>query len=155
MRSIGKISAVGLVTWLMTARRVRGVAAAEDRPHHGLFRRGREREVHDDGRRAGFRGHELDGVEAGVVVVVSGEDLVTGLKVERAQDGVDAGRGVRDESQVVRVGLEYLAQARADHVEMALELVGEEADRFSFHPRAPFATAHGAPATASRRTSRG
>ena len=69
--------------------------------------------------------------------MVSGQDLVTGAEIERAQHAVDSRGRVGHEGKVVGIGAQELAEAGAGTVEMTLELTGKEAHRLAFHPRAP------------------
>ena len=124
IRSIGRTSAVGLVTWLTIASRVRSVAAAEDPLDDVVLRGGREREPGDDDARAVARGDVAGDVEDRVVLVVGREDLVAGLEPERADDRVHAAGRVRDQPQVVRVGADERPDRPAHLGEVAVELAG-------------------------------
>ena len=74
-------------------------------------RRGNGSVGHDDARARAGR-HGLERVPAGVVGVVRGEELVARLEIQRPEHRVDAGRGVRDEDEVVRVGPHERRRAR-------------------------------------------
>jgi hypothetical protein len=116
-------------------RPVRG--ALEDRVGHLARLRDGQRDVgHDHARPRSVR-DVADRVDARVVLVVSGQDLVARFEVEAAQDRVDAGRGVGDESQVVGVGVDEFGQRGARVVEMTFELSVHEPDRVALHARAP------------------
>ena len=78
------------------------------------------------------------GIEAGVVLVVRRQDLVAGLELERAEDRVDAGRGVGHERDVVGVGVDQAGKRGARAIEMPFELSVQELDRVALHARAPF-----------------
>ena len=69
--------------------------------------------------------------------MVRGQDLVARREVERADNGVHAGRGVWDERDIVRIALDQSGQRGARIVEMAFELSVHEPDRVSLHARAP------------------
>ena len=69
--------------------------------------------------------------------MVRGQDLVAWREIERADDRVDAGRGVWDERDIIRIALEQAGQRGARGVEMAFELSVHEPDRVTLHARAP------------------
>src|SRR3989304_3927947 len=98
----GRTTAVGLVTWLSSARRGRGggepAPPALSRPAHREGQRG-----HDEPRPVPF-GHVAGRVQAGVVLVVGAEDFVTGGDAQRAQDGSDAAGRVVHEGEGVGGG---------------------------------------------------
>ena len=77
-----------------------------------LRRRHRERQGRHDDARARAGRHGLQRVPAGVVGVVGGEQLVPRPEVERPEHRVGAGRGVRDEGEVVRVRADERRRAR-------------------------------------------
>ena len=137
IRSIGKTSAVGLVTWLTSASRVRSVTRAEDRVDDRVLRRDRERDPGDDDPGAVALGDVAQDVDRGVVLVVVGQELVAGLEVERADDGVHRAGRVGDEGEVVRVGADERAEVARAVAQEARQVAGEELDRLRLHPVAP------------------
>ena len=155
IRSIGRTSAVGLVTWLTTARRVRSVVASRSAPDDVVLGDRRERQPRDDDARAVARGHVAGDVQDRVVLVVGRQDLVARLEPQRAQNGVDAAGRVRDQGEVVRVGAEERPERPPDLGEEAVELAREELDRLGL--RAGRATRAGrrGPRPGTRRTTRG
>ena len=101
--SIGKTSAVGLVTWLTTARRVRGVTAARMRLDHARPGPSIGKGIGDDHHaRPVAGGHGLHRVDGRVVLVVVGQQLVARLEAQALEDRVDAGAGVRHEREALR-----------------------------------------------------
>ena len=68
--------------------------------------RDREGDRRDDHPRPVARGDRPHRVDGRVVLVVVGQQLVARLEAQRLEHGVDAGRGVRDERQALRVGAE-------------------------------------------------
>ena len=110
---------------------------SEDRLDH--LARAADREWHAgyDDPRPVAPGRPPERVQRRVVLVVGGQQLGAGREAERTEDGVHAGRRVRDEDQVVRVGTDERRQRRARLVEQPLELAGQEADRLRLQPVAP------------------
>ena len=133
-RSSGRTRAVGLVTWLMTARRVLAVAAARTRS------RTSSGDSAGNGRRTTTTagsvalGDVTDDVEDGVVLVVGRQDLVARIEPERPHDRVDRAGRVGHEREVVGVGADERAEGRANVAEVAAELAGEEPHGLRFHP---------------------
>ena len=123
-RSIGRTRPVGLVTWLSTASRVRGVTAAStastisSSPAVGKGRAARTT-------RAPSRS-----AAARIVLSVAlyswsrGEQLVARLEPERMEHGIDAGGRVGDEGEARRVGAEERPDGLPRPVEVAFQLAG-------------------------------
>jgi len=88
-----------------------------------LVRRGdRKRHRHDYDRPAGAPGHELEGVAAGVVLVVRGQQLVTRSERQRLQDRVDARGRVAHPRQILRRRTHERRQLRPGRVQQRLQL---------------------------------
>ena len=68
--------------------------------------------------------------------MVGRQELVARLEGERAEDGVHARRGIRDEREVVGVGADEGGQLRAGAIEQPLQLPAEEPHRLALHPLA-------------------
>ena len=109
----------------------------QDRPDHLIGRRRRERHRRDDDASAGRFGDDLRRVQAGVVLVVGGEELVARPQLPRAQGGVDASRRIREEREVLRPRAQERAERCTDIVEQALEPVAQEPDRLTLQLLAP------------------
>ncbi len=75
-RSTGRTSAVGLVTWLMTASRVRRARGREDPLHDVVGGGARERQADQDHARSVPLGDVAQDVDDGVVLVIGRENLV-------------------------------------------------------------------------------
>ena len=133
----GITRAVGDVTWLTSARRVRGVTASRNASTTCDWSRDRERHPDDDDGRAIPLGRRPEGVERGVVLVIAGEELVAGAEAPRCQDRGDAGGGVGDEREAVRVRAQEGGDIAAGVIEMPLQLAVEEADRLALQAVAP------------------
>src|SRR5215813_5377377 len=118
-----------------------GQARAGRHPrHYGLDdhvrRRDGERDGHDLHPGARAPRHKVEGVAAGAVDVVRGEELIALLEGERAQHGVDAARGVADEGEVVGVAAHEGGEGLAGLVEAAVQLAAKEAHGLRFQLRA-------------------
>ena len=127
--SIGKTRPLGLVTWLTSAIRVRGVTPPRNASTTSSgCRIGSGIDDPDDPglRPLGGRGQ---GVEGRVVLVVVGQELVAGPKPQRAEDRRDAGRGVRDHDEARGVGVEERRRPSAGGIQAVFELPGQELDR--------------------------
>ena len=97
----------------------------------------RERHPDDDDGRAIPLRRRPEGVERRVVLVVAGEELVAGAEPPRRQDRGDAGGGVGDERQAVRVRAQEGGDIAAGVVEMTLQLAVEEAHRLALQAVTP------------------
>ena len=139
IRATGRTSAVGLVTWLRMAIRVRSVTASSIASTTCVLVPNRERDPghHDAGAR--FFGDVPGDVENRVVLVVVGQDLVAQAEAERAQDRVRRAGRVRHEREVVRIGPEELAEDGARLGEEARQVARQELDRPGLEPVAPLA----------------
>ena len=133
----GITSAVGDVTWLTSASRVRGVTASRyasttcDGSAIGNGIRARRRVAPSRSAAAPKR------VERRVVLVVAGEQLVARPEAERREDRGDARRRVGHEGEAVGIGAEERGDLRARLVEVALELAAEEPRRLALDPVPP------------------
>lgn len=76
---------------------------------------------------------EFEGVVAGVVFVMAGEDFIAGAEAKGADDGVDPDGGVSDEGEVVGVAVDEGGHAGSGGIEERFELFDEEADGLGFH----------------------
>ena len=70
---------------------------------------------------------------AGVVIVGGGEDFIAWLELQRAQDGIDSGRGVGHKDQVLGPGADKLRHLAAGHRQSLFVAPPKELDRFSLH----------------------
>ena len=100
-------------------------------------------------------GHELQRLPAGGVDVGGGEQLVAGARGQGAQDGVDAGRRVRDEGEVVRVRAEEGAESGTCLGEAGRQAAPEEVDRLALQLGAQRGLLLEDGRSGRRRTSRG
>jgi hypothetical protein len=98
--------------------------------------RAAEREGHagDHHAGAGPARDRVECVDAGVVAMVGGEQLVARVELERAEHGVHPGGGVVHEGQVVRIGAEEGGEAGPCIVEQRLERPDQEVDGVPLHP---------------------
>ena len=87
--------------------------------------------------RACLLADKLPGVVARAVLVVGGQDLVTGLQRRRAGDDVDAMRGVGDVDEIVRSGVDIFAKHLARLAQEAIKLAPQEQHRLAFQPALP------------------
>ena len=101
-------------------------------------RRDRKRHVGGDHFRPHEPRRELGDVPRRVVLVRADQDLVVLIEIERAQDRVHAGRGIRYECDAFRVGADERGELRAGVVEQRLELAHHEAHRLALELRAVF-----------------
>ena len=112
-----------------------------DRRQHGVARRlgcdawKWDARGHQPG--SGGIGRRLKRVAGGGVRVIEQDDLVVRVEPQAARDDVDAGRRVRDEREVIRVGAEEPSKCRASVVERRLKVACEEGDGLALHPRSP------------------
>ena len=113
----------------MSATRVRGVTAGEDRLDHllGMTDRQRDGDPHHSGACPLRDGRE--GVERRVVLVIIGEELVSRPQAERLEDGGHARRGVRHEDEALGIGVQEGGNGLAGGVEPALQLPRQELER--------------------------
>jgi hypothetical protein len=72
-------------------------------------------------------------VVTGIVIVAGGKQLIAAAQLERAQHGVDAGRGVGDEDQVSRSCSDEAGHLRPSRFQPLLVVPPEELHRRSFH----------------------
>ena len=135
----GRTSAVGEVTWLTRANRVRVGHRLEVRLERLRGVADRERDPDDDDARAVACRGGPQRVERRVVLVVAGQELVAGLEPQRGEDGRDAGRRVGHERDAVGIRLEEHRDPLPRLVEVPLELAAEEPDGLRLHALAPHA----------------
>ena len=133
----GMTRAVGDVTWLTSARRVRGVTASRNASTTCDGSADRERHPDDDDARPVARRGGPERVERGVVLVVAGEELVAGPKRRDARTVetpvVALGTNARPSGSAPRKA----ATSSRAIVEVALELAVQEADRLALQSVAP------------------
>ena len=108
----GSTSPVGLVTWSMSASRVRGVTAPRIASTTSSAERSGKGTAATTRGAAALRGTRQR-VLRRVVGVIGGQQLVARLEVERGEHGVEAGRGVGDRCQVIGVGADEAAERGA------------------------------------------
>ena len=99
--------------------------------HHRVLARQREPDRSDHNLCAALRCDGVDGVSAGVVLVIGHQQLVSRLQPEAAKDRVDAGRRVHDECKVSRSGTKKSRQNGARTIERRQVVVIEEEQRFA------------------------
>ena len=90
---------MGLVMWLMRARRVRGVTAARIGVERLRWLRDRDRDPGDDDPRAVSLGDGRQRVEGRVVLVVGRQEFIARLEPQGPQHGVHATGRVRHERE--------------------------------------------------------
>ena len=112
------------------------------RAEDGVGRVGRraqgERDFGDDDLGVGARRDIVGNISASVVHMVGDQYLITLGEVVRAEHGVDAGRSVRHEGEVVMAHSEKVGQHGAGLVELPFHLALEEPHRLRFEAAAPF-----------------
>jgi hypothetical protein len=106
----------------------------EHRLQRLLRRRHGERQRRHDDTDPRARRDGVDGVPAGVVGVVRGEDLVPRREVNGPEHGVHARGRIRDEGEAVRIGPDEGAQRPARFVQQPLQFPGQEPRRLGFQP---------------------
>jgi hypothetical protein len=119
-------------------RQARGRRHPREQRFDDLFRiaqREGQRRAHDA--RAARLRHRVGRVAAGRVGRVGDEQLVAGAQLERAQHGVDAGRGVGHEDEVGRVGAHEGRQRRARRLELRLEFPHHKTYGLALEPGPP------------------
>jgi len=111
--------------------------AGPDRPYN-LFG-GRDRQGHRlaDVARAALAAHEAPGAVQRAVLVIGGQDLVARSQRQRTGHDVQAGGGVGDVDQVVRVRADGGPQRRAGLAHQWLEAPAQELDRLAFELQLP------------------
>src|SRR6266566_6440100 len=125
--AIGNTSAVGLVTALTHGEaRSRG-HALQDRGEHVVQSVNRKGHPRNDNACAIAVGGESQRIDGCVVLVVRRQQLVTGRETQRAEHGVDAGRGVLDEREVLRVSTKERSKLGASAIEKSFQVIVEEA----------------------------
>ncbi len=80
--------------------------------------------------------HVVEGVAAGVVLVRGDEQFLVLVEIERAEDGIHSGGGIRHERQSTLVGAEELRKGAPGLIEQRLELPDHEAHRLALELRA-------------------
>ena len=132
--SIGRMRAVGLVTWLISRSRVRGVTAASTAsaasPGSEIGKGIRATTTRAPSRVATAARALSVALYSWSVV----SELVAGLEPERAQDRVDPGRRVRDKRHAIRIGAEKGAHPTPRGIEELREVPRQEPNRFGLHP---------------------
>jgi hypothetical protein len=63
--------------------------------------------------------------------VIRQDDLVLGMKLQRAQDGVGGSRRIRDERDALRIGVQESTDHRAGTSQLVVERPFEERDRLT------------------------
>ena len=120
--------------WLRKSTRVRGVTAASDRVDELVLGQSRLGQRGDAHRRPCDAGDLVPEHPHGAVLVARDDDLVTGPEIERAGDGVQPGRGVRDKAEIVGARRAHEAGDRLAHSAQPLvEVAGEEQDGLGLH----------------------
>ena len=119
-RVSGSTSAVGLVTWSMSASRV-GVASA------------RERELGDHDACFGALRDEIDRLAASGIGMRGDQQFIAGAEGQRTQHGVDAGCCVGHERELRWVSTHEGGEGLARGVDPAGEVGGQKVDGLALH----------------------
>ena len=101
--------------------------ALQDRGEHVVRSVNRKGHPRNDNACAIAVGGESQRIDGCVVLVVRRQQLVIGREPQRAEHGVDAGRGVLDEREVLRVSTKERSKLGASAIEKSFQVIVEEA----------------------------
>src|SRR5439155_28274 len=111
-----------------------GRGGTEDRIDDSVLRLERERDPGDHHAGPVALGDVAEDIDRGVVFVVVRQELIAGIEMERADDGIDRTGRIGDEREIVRVGPDERSELATRLAKEAVEIPREELDRLPFHP---------------------